>query len=614
MLRLISAIVLCCGSAVVCLPQQLSAQTSTTTANFKPLSKGTIFLYYNSYSSSGWYLERMGPGVYNRKYYNSSGKGYYYSKVVGDTVIAGKRYAIVYSPTQFVDNAGRWGPYYSSDITVFERSTSLGIYQYSQNNDIVVFDTTSRLYSPFMYRFTASDCSSSADSNNITFSCQYVTPFNINSSTTKASRSKSVSFKRGYGLYQQSSSDYVNDHEDGESSDTDQLQFIGAISDGKVLGDSLVLFLNTEYNTFDVMRLSVPLNTSATVGKVVDIPITLSGIKKIIEITGLKTGTVTSTLSFNASMLEPVENTPRGSVVSGLRRIPISFDLNTQSDTSVINFRFRVSVGSDSVTALVLDALHAPNNITIRQKTINGVFRAKGLNDIMMLSIPLNSSALPGQILDIPISLSGFNRFTEVFGLTTNAIISGLYFNASILEPIENTPIGTVSNGVRRIPISFDSNTQRDTSVIKLRFRASVGNVTIATLSLDTLRLPNCIYEQKTQNGVFQVKGLNYAGSSPALFFSHKAAVALSVKPNPVADNLNISFVLDRASAVELVLTSADGRRIASMTSNIPSDGLHEVVWNAKTQDGSAISSGTYFLQLFIDGHCAAETSLIKTR
>ena len=231
------------------------------------------------------------------------------------------------------------------------------------------------------------------------------------------------------------------------------------------------------------------------------------------------------------------------------------------------------------------------------------------------LSLPPNTSTTAGQVIEIPITLSGWKRFIELTGVKANLLTTTLSFNASMLEPVENTPVGSVANGIRRIPLSFNVNPQNDSAIVSLRFRVAIGNSSQTDLVLDTLRSSNnATIRQKTTNGSFKLQGLNYAGKSPALFFSRKAAVALSVKPNPVADNLNISFVLDKASAVELVLTSADGRRIASMTSNIPSDGLQEVVWNAKTQNGGTISSGTYFLQLFVDGHCAAETSLIKTR
>ncbi len=496
MLRLISAIVLCCGSAVVCLPQQLAAQTSTTTANFKPLSKGTVFLYYRSYSSSDYGVEHIGPGLYRPTQSSYSYNGYYYSKVIGDTLIAGQKYGIVYSPKQFVDNTGEHSP---TIEFVLERSTPTSIYQYKSNNDELIFDTSAMMY-PLIFEASsvsypsplpAGDCSVNRTDNTINFACQYSISLNdaIRNQTTQT---KSASFKSGYGLYQQSyvyswvKIDWLGGSTVGFGSNVeDRLQFVGAISDGKVLGDSLILVLNTDSNVFAKVNLSLPPNTSTTAGQVIEIPITLSGWKRFIELTGVKANLLTTTLSFNASMLEPVENTPVGSVANGIRRIPLSFNVNPQNDSAIVSLRFRVAIGNSSQTDLVLDTLRSSNNATIRQKTTNGSFK---------------------------------------------------------------------------------------------------------------------------------LQGLNYAGKSPALFFSRKAAVALSVKPNPVADNLNISFVLDKASAVELVLTSADGRRIASMTSNIPSDGLQEVVWNAKTQNGGTISSGTYFLQLFVDGHCAAETSLIKTR
>ena len=75
------SLILCCWYGSSYAP--LFAQQNT----FLPLSKNTVWLYSHTRVSQGWYNVRMGIGVFKRYDYSSHKTGYFYSKVLGDTLL-----------------------------------------------------------------------------------------------------------------------------------------------------------------------------------------------------------------------------------------------------------------------------------------------------------------------------------------------------------------------------------------------------------------------------------------------------------------------------------------------------------------------------------------------
>lgn len=225
-----------------------------TTAPLKPLSVGTVTLYYNEYVWNGWSTYRNGPGTYYTNRYDWKGKGYYFSKVLGDTVIKGKKYAIIYTST-YTNNSG-YLSYHDSQRIVYERQTDSALFQFipgydsrTQKTDLEreVFNFKTSQYSDF----TCSDwslpiCTTQSNADAFSVSCYR--------SAASDFCQESVTIKSGLGITLRTKSwNYSSSsQEDYYFSKT---RFIGAISEGKVLGDSLVLFLDTNWNTLDTLRI-----------------------------------------------------------------------------------------------------------------------------------------------------------------------------------------------------------------------------------------------------------------------------------------------------------------------------------------------------------------------
>jgi len=68
--------------------------------------------------------------------------------------------------------------------------------------------------------------------------------------------------------------------------------------------------------------------------------------------------------------------------------------------------------------------------------------------------------------------------------------------------------------------------------------------------------------------------------------------------PNPFNPSTTISFNLPREEQVEISVYSVDGARVATLASEVMTEGDHQVVWMGKDSTGASVASGAYFYRL----------------
>jgi blue copper oxidase len=72
----------------------------------------------------------------------------------------------------------------------------------------------------------------------------------------------------------------------------------------------------------------------------------------------------------------------------------------------------------------------------------------------------------------------------------------------------------------------------------------------------------------------------------------------LKVFPNPFSNSTNILFTLSQSQKVSLNIFDASGRFVKAFV-NLPSNaGEHQLIWNARDENGNAVNAGIYFLKL----------------
>lgn len=151
----------------------------------------------------------------------------------------------------------------------------------------------------------------------------------------------------------------------------------GRILNSVVLGDTLVQELSIQ-----VPIKAEIINVSAIVGQQANITIRLIGVSRLAELTkqyGCNTGSIS--LSYNASLLEPISYVPIGSVENGRRKMKLFFDFSGESDTASYSLAFRATIGNAPSTDLRLDTLQVSGKtVSINQITQSGTFTLLGLN------------------------------------------------------------------------------------------------------------------------------------------------------------------------------------------------------------------------------------------
>ena len=97
------------------------------------------------------------------------------------------------------------------------------------------------------------------------------------------------------------------------------------------------------------------------------------------------------------------------------------------------------------------------------------------------------------------------------------------------------------------------------------------------------------------------------SSSAPELE-SHLDWKLLPAHPNPFNPSTALRFQVAQTQALQLCITSPDGRRVATLLNGIVDPGLHQVTWNGRDDHGRVVTSGVYFARL----RSAQESQAIK--
>lgn len=72
----------------------------------------------------------------------------------------------------------------------------------------------------------------------------------------------------------------------------------------------------------------------------------------------------------------------------------------------------------------------------------------------------------------------------------------------------------------------------------------------------------------------------------------------LAAYPNPFSSSTSISFSLSPLENISLEIFDVQGRLIRTLANEVMSEGEHTLMWNARDENGNAVSDGIYFLRM----------------
>lgn len=79
------------------------------------------------------------------------------------------------------------------------------------------------------------------------------------------------------------------------------------------------------------------------------------------------------------------------------------------------------------------------------------------------------------------------------------------------------------------------------------------------------------------------------------------AGILMSAYPNPMSDQTQVSYMLDRTQEVQIRVVDLQGRQVAVLDRGLRSAGNHMLRWNANDNYGAKVPNGLYIIQLIAE-------------
>lgn len=199
------------------------------------------------------------------------------------------------------------------------------------------------------------------------------------------------------------------------------------------------------------------------------------------------------------------------------------------------------------------------------------------------------ASARQGDNVEIPITIDNPGL---ALGAGATRVDATLALNASLLEPVDSTPIGTLSGTTRAIQLSLPLVSDQDTVLAILRFRAALGDDSTSTLDLSNLTTDQPTVTVNERDGLFRLLDLCYEGG-PRLLNPNARVAIRSVAPNPTTHSLEVEIHISESGPTRLDLVDALGNIVDVSAAGVLPTGTHQLHF-----DLHGIPSGHYFLRL----------------
>jgi hypothetical protein len=171
----------------------------------------------------------------------------------------------------------------------------------------------------------------------------------------------------------------------------------------------------------------------------------------------------------------------------------------------------------------------------------------------------------------------------EISALPSSARIS-LRYNATMLIPIETTPNGVIDGQDRVLDLDVPLH---GTRVVRLFFRAVLGNDSITTLALQASPSVNDVHLELV-NGWFANRSFCHA-IGPRLFDPFLLPTALRIAPNPVQGTSVVDLETDEHDPVQATVLDAAGNEVLDL--GMPRWQGGKAAWDLHATD---LPSGVY--------------------
>lgn len=197
------------------------------------------------------------------------------------------------------------------------------------------------------------------------------------------------------------------------------------------------------------------------------------------------------------------------------------------------------------------------------------------------------AEAKTGETIQIPVKLSGYKNLDPAH----KHILTTLTYNYSVLEPIGDTPTGTINNDLREIQLTLPVMPDANGVLTNLQFKVMLGTSERIPLLLTNTKTEAGDVTFTEKNGEFVVTNVCINGDEKRLFDPKGQAQILSISPNPGNGQTKITFETQEEGMHLITVYSNVGVKIAELVHKVLQPGIYEVVF-----DTGIISSGSYYI------------------
>jgi hypothetical protein len=196
--------------------------------------------------------------------------------------------------------------------------------------------------------------------------------------------------------------------------------------------------------------------------------------------------------------------------------------------------------------------------------------------------------AMPGEKFELPIEIASAQNLSADIH---ESISFDIRYNATLFEPINDTPEGAMDGQERVITLSTTALPENESAApINYKFRAMLGNAESTPIKVENAKAGNGRIDFAIENGKFNLENICREGGD-RLFDPFASAGLAPVAPNPASGNIRIEFTTSEKGYTQLRMLDALGNPVADIYSGIPQPGSHSTEISA-----SDMPTGVYFI------------------
>jgi len=214
-----------------------------------------------------------------------------------------------------------------------------------------------------------------------------------------------------------------------------------------------------------------------------------------------------------------------------------------------------------------------------------------------------SAEAETGDIVEIPIYLTNKRNLISA-GI--NSLSTELYFNPSVLYPIDNKYVKANNSAFISIN-NISINQDIDKPIAVVRFQVGLGNEEHSDLWLDNIELHGGETEYLVLNGTFSLLDICRAGGN-RLLNPFAVADIINIVPNPASNTVHIAVSLSEIGLTEMKIYNLLGEEIRLVLSeNVSSTGMRDI-----SVDISELPNGQYYIILSTPTHRKMQKLIIN--